>query len=84
MNLLYKAIRGSDIPYTIAERGKIAGYIDLLSPEEQLVLYCRYGIGRPKLTLVQTGEVIGKSASRARQLEAFSLRKIRDKIKADW
>lgn len=84
MQNLYLAIRGEEIPYSITERSKIAGFIDALTTEERTVLYCRYGIGRSKLTLAETGAVIGKSGARARQLEAKSLRKIREKLAANW
>ena len=58
---------------------------DDLEPRQAAVLECRYGIGRPKLTLGATGAVIGQvadcaqhlSPERTRQMEGGALRRLR-------
>lgn len=51
--------------------------ISELSPEEQLVLRARFGLGNTReLTLEQVGRKLGKSRERVRQIEANALKKL--------
>jgi len=79
MKDLYWAITG-ETNLKIATKSRIVQHIDSLSDEQQTVLFCRYGVNRPKLTLEQTATVIGKSGSRVRQIEAKTLRLIRERL----
>ncbi len=60
-------------------RSGIGLLINHLSPREQLILRLRYGLsGEDEHTLEQIGQILGLSRERVRQLEARSLKKLRD------
>lgn len=60
-------------------RSGIGVLINHLSPREQLILRLRYGLsGEDEHTLEQIGQILGLSRERVRQLEARSLKKLRD------
>ena len=51
--------------------------IATLKPRQQKVLRARFGIDGPEMTLGETGEILGISGERARQLERKALRELR-------
>ena len=54
-----------------------------LTPQQVKVLELRYGLdGEPGRTLEQTGQIIGVTRERVRQLEAAALRKLRELVRA--
>lgn len=60
-------------------RSGIGVLINHLSPREQLILRLRYGLsGEDEHTLEQIGQILGLSRERVRQLEARSLKKLRE------
>ena len=59
-------------------RGSIEDLLTTLSEREKKIINCRFGInGEIPKTLEQTGELMGYSKERIRQLEDFALTKIR-------
>ncbi len=56
----------------------VAHALKFLTEREQTVLSLRFGLGgKPPQTLAETGEAIGTSQERVRQIEAKALRKLR-------
>ena len=57
--------------------------IEMLNPREQRILRLRYGLGgEEEHTLEQIGRTIGVSRERVRQIEARSLKKLRETVPA--
>lgn len=58
------------------DREKVPEILKRLTPAESKVLRMRFGIDGQELTLMQTGEILGISAERVRQIQAEALSKL--------
>lgn len=76
------------IPYlpenNLKTRGRLFEILFALPEENRIVLENRYGIDTDKKSFKQIAEIIGKSESRARQIEGKSLGMIHRKLQIGW
>jgi RNA polymerase sigma factor (sigma-70 family) len=70
--------------YLLVRYGRLAELMKRLSKREQEVLHMRFGLdGREQLTLKKTGEKLGITRERVRQIEKEALNKLRQMAKAE-
>jgi len=70
--------------YLLVRYGRLAELMKRLSKREQGVLRMRYGLdGHEQLTLKKTGEKLGITRERVRQIEKEALNKLRQMAKAE-
>ena len=78
--------KGTDPLQTTLEREvreKIQDSLQILNPQESLVIRLRFGIGRKKrLTLKQVGGIMNLSRERVRQIEIAALRRLQNSPEA--
>jgi RNA polymerase sigma factor (sigma-70 family) len=59
---------------------KVSPIIESMSERHQAVLRYRYGIGTEKLTLEETGRLLGVTKERIRQIECYALKAIQTQL----